>query len=117
MICNHKRLKELWYIYKAEYYEVIKRMRNIFVVKEELCSNQCVSILSFDESSIIIKIYDVTSTSLTNVNTEAQVILPGKTRVRKKMIIWVKKLSVWGLLFHFPIPIPHTSAFKRTNTT
>lgn len=30
-------LNKLWCIYKAEYYEVIKRMRNIFVVKEELC--------------------------------------------------------------------------------
>lgn len=70
-------------------------MRNIFVIKEEPCLNQCVSILSFDESSIMIKIYDVTSTSHTNVNMETQVILPGKTRVRKKMIIWVTKMCIW----------------------
>lgn len=30
-------LNKLWCIYKAEYYEVIKRTRNLFVVKEELC--------------------------------------------------------------------------------
>ena len=30
-------LNKLWCIYKAEYYEVTKRMRNLFVVKEELC--------------------------------------------------------------------------------
>lgn len=29
-------LNKLWCIYKAEDYEVIKRMRNLFVVKEEL---------------------------------------------------------------------------------
>ena len=54
---------KLWHSYKIEYYEVIKIMGTL------LCHRRAMlklagSILTFDETSIMIEIYDITSTRL-----------------------------------------------------
>ena len=51
---------KLWHSYKIEYYEVIKKNRDSFVLQKRYAGVSW----TFDETSIMIKIYDITSTRL-----------------------------------------------------